>query len=232
MLHSFHDRFGTAGVVIGVIALIVALGGTAFAAAGLNTKQKKEVTKIAKKYAGKPGAAGATGATGPAGSAGAKGDTGNTGGTGDPGKSVVVTEIEPEEPECAGNGGAEVKQEGAAEGTEVCNGSPWTVDGGLPQSKTLTGAWGPTSASIGVDLGGGPIAGTMSSGTAYMNQVSFELPLAAGQFGRIRYLCSPRALPYVSRAVGRLSSAAAIEVEPLGEIEDSLALARPGSVSP
>jgi hypothetical protein len=56
--------------------------------------------------------------------------------------------------------------------------------------------------------------------------------LAAGQFGPIRYLCSARALPYVQRAVGRLTIAAAIEVEPLGEIEDSLALARPGSVSP
>jgi hypothetical protein len=88
MYHRFHDRFGTAGVVIGVIALIAALGGTALAAGGLNPTQKKEVKKIAMKYAGKPGAPGAQGAVGPAGSAGAagkEGPQGKQGGQGTPG---------------------------------------------------------------------------------------------------------------------------------------------------
>lgn len=39
--------------------------------------------------------------------------------------------------------------------------------------------------------------------------------LSAGQFGRVRYLCSPRALAYVERAVGRTGTGAAIDVEPL-----------------
>jgi collagen type I alpha len=97
MFSKLHDRLGTAGLVVAIVALVAALTGTAFAAAGLNSKQKKEVTKIAQKYAGKdgkdgkdgtPGAPGAAGAVGPigpvgtAGTAGAKGATGPTGATG------------------------------------------------------------------------------------------------------------------------------------------------------
>jgi hypothetical protein len=80
MYHRFHDRFGTAGVVIAVVALIAALGGTALAAGGgLTAKQKKQVTKIAKKYAGKPGAPGTNGTNGTNGAPGAKGETGPAG---------------------------------------------------------------------------------------------------------------------------------------------------------
>src|SRR6185295_17935744 len=43
LYHRFKDRFGTAGVVLGVIAMILAVGGSAIAASGLNGKQKKEV---------------------------------------------------------------------------------------------------------------------------------------------------------------------------------------------
>lgn len=39
--------------------------------------------------------------------------------------------------------------------------------------------------------------------------------LAARQFGRVCYLCSPRALPYLERAVGRLGGEWAIDVEAL-----------------
>ena len=87
MLHRFRDRFGTAGLVVAVLAMVIALAGTALAASGaLTGKQKKEVEKIAKKYAGKPGAPGATGPAGPQGSAGAKGDTGASGDAGAPGE--------------------------------------------------------------------------------------------------------------------------------------------------
>ena len=111
LYQRFQDRFGTAGVVLGVIALILALSGTALAAKGaLTSKQKKEVEKIAKKYAGKPGA---PGATGPQGAPGPKGDTGPKGGTGAEGE----------------------------EGPEGPEGSPWTAGGILPSGKTETGAW-------------------------------------------------------------------------------------------
>jgi hypothetical protein len=117
MFNRIHQKLGTAGFIISIVALVAALGGGAYAASGgLSGKQKKEVEKIAKKYAGKPGSTGATGATGAPGSAGAagakgdKGDTGNTGNTGNTG----------------------------ARGPE---GSPWTAGGTLPSEKTETGTW-------------------------------------------------------------------------------------------
>lgn len=86
MYRRFHERFGTAGVVIAVIALIVALGGTALAK-GLFTKaQEKKIAAIAKKFAGKPGATGPQGPQGPQGSPGATGAKGDKGDTGLPGK--------------------------------------------------------------------------------------------------------------------------------------------------
>ena len=44
MFAKLHNRFGTAGLVVAVVALIAALAGTAIAAGGLNAKQKKELT--------------------------------------------------------------------------------------------------------------------------------------------------------------------------------------------
>ena len=79
-ISRIHQKLGTAGFVISIVALVAAMGGGAYAASGgLNGKQKKEVEKIAKKYAGKPGAAGPAGSNG---SNGAKGDTGATGAEG------------------------------------------------------------------------------------------------------------------------------------------------------
>jgi Collagen triple helix repeat (20 copies) len=112
MFSRIHEKLGTAGFVLAVVALIAALAGTAFAAAGLNGKQKKQVTAIAKKYAGKPGPAGAPGPKGDTGAPGPKGDTGAPGPKGDPG--------EPGEPGPEGKTGF----------TEV-----------LPSEKTETGAW-------------------------------------------------------------------------------------------
>ena len=93
LYRRLQDRFGTAGVVLGVIALILALGGTALAAKGaLTGKQKKEVEKIAKKYAGQPGPAGpagSPGAAGPKGDTGPKGDKGDKGDQGIQGKQGI-----------------------------------------------------------------------------------------------------------------------------------------------
>jgi hypothetical protein len=179
---AFHNRFGTAGVIVAVIALVVALSGSALAASGaLTGKQKKEVEKIAKKYAGKPGAPGAAGtngtngsngkdgAEGKQGSAGKDGKAGNDGVDGDPGKSVTVTQFAKGDlAACDGEGGAtlEVEDEPLSE-TEVCNGeegSPWTVGGTLPPGSTETGAWAASGA---------PADGTV------VGSVSFSIPLAA-----------------------------------------------------
>lgn len=151
MIARIHQKLGTAGFVISIVALVAALCGGAYAAGGgLTGKQKKEVTKIAKKYAGKPGATGATGPQGPAGAAGAKGDkgekgekgdAGNPGAPGADGKSVEAVPIGTGLPACSGNGGTELEVEGSGEPAEVCNGSPWTAGGTLPSGATETGAW-------------------------------------------------------------------------------------------
>jgi hypothetical protein len=113
MFERIHEKLGTAGLAVAIVALVAALTGTAFAAAGLNPKQKKEVTKIAKKYAGKPGATGPAGPQGPAGAPGAKGDAGAPGAKGATGAT--------------GPTGAE----GPAGPTETR----------LPFEETLTGVW-------------------------------------------------------------------------------------------
>jgi hypothetical protein len=76
-----RERFGAAGLVIAILALVAALAGGAYAASGggLSSKQKKEVEKIAKKFAGKPGAPGTNGANGTNGAPGAPGPQGPKG---------------------------------------------------------------------------------------------------------------------------------------------------------
>jgi hypothetical protein len=121
MLHRIHQRLGTAGFVISIIALIAALCGGAYAASGgLTGKQKKEVKKIAKQFAGTPGAPGA---------AGTPGSNGTNGKDGAPGKEGVnVTFSAASEADCPA-GGATFE---AANGeTTICNGKNGT-DGTSP----------------------------------------------------------------------------------------------------
>jgi hypothetical protein len=129
MFNRIHQKLGTAGFIISIVALVAALGGGAYAASGgLTAKQKKEVTKIAKQYAGKPGAQGPQGPVGPQGTAGADGSAGAKGATGPAGSQGT-----------AGSTGAT--------GPEGPEGSPWTAGGTLPAEATETGIWGtgPTS---------------------------------------------------------------------------------------
>jgi Collagen triple helix repeat (20 copies) len=92
-IRAIREPFGKAGLIVACVALVAALGGTAIAAGALTGQQKKEVVKIAKKYAGKPGAPGAQGPVGPqgpqgpAGANGANGTNGAAGPTGPTGKT-------------------------------------------------------------------------------------------------------------------------------------------------
>lgn len=136
LYHRFKDRFGTAGVVVGVIALIVALGGSAFAASGgLTGKQKKEVKAIAKSFQG----------TGPEGKAGAAGTNGKDGAVGPPGapgpagKSVVAS-TETKGANCK-EGGTNFEVEGSGVKHYACNGSSGTIGGTLSAGSTETGVW-------------------------------------------------------------------------------------------
>jgi hypothetical protein len=145
MYQRIKDRFGTAGLVVAVIALVAAVGGTALAAGGLTKSQEKQVTKIAKKYAGKPGA------IGPAGANGTNGTNGAAGAKGADGESVDVNTYAGPECATATEEGAELTN---TTGTVyVCNGengiegSPWTAGGTLPSGKTETGVWGGIAAA-------------------------------------------------------------------------------------
>lgn len=145
------EPFGKAGLTVAVIALVFAMLGGAYAAGTLTSKQKKEVEKIAKKYAGKPGAQGPAGPQGPAGAGGkdgAKGDTGasggqgekglkgDTGNTGEEGASIfMVNEAPPSCPE----GGFTYEVEGSGEENEICNGEKGEIGSFGGVNSELTG---------------------------------------------------------------------------------------------
>jgi Collagen triple helix repeat (20 copies) len=157
MFERIHQKLGTAGFIISIVALVAALSGGAYAATGANSGGKATASAKAKQAKqgkqgkqGKTGKTGPAGPQGPAGPAGPKGDPGAAGNNGTPGtngKSVTVTEINSGDPgECEETGGALVAQEGAP-GVEVCGGeegpegSPWTAGGTLPKGSTETGVW-------------------------------------------------------------------------------------------
>ncbi|MCW2987250.1 MAG: hypothetical protein JWM24_188, partial [Solirubrobacterales bacterium] len=176
-IRAIREPFGTAGLIVAMIALVAALGGTALAAAKLNSTQKKEVEKIAKKVAGKPGVAGPAGSAGPAGpagSAGAKGDKGDAGSPGSPGvpgtpgapgTSVSSEEfgIAGKEGKCVGTGGS--KFTAGTTKTFACNGKNGAIqpEETLPSGASETGAWAAqTATQFEVDA-----------------PISFTIPLAA-----------------------------------------------------
>jgi hypothetical protein len=131
-----REPFGKAGLTVAICALVMALVGGAYAAGGLTKSQEKQVTKIAKKYAGKPGAPGTPGA---AGTNGKDGAPGQDGAPGSDGKSVTVA-AEAKGANCK-EGGASFETEGSGTKKYACNGSPWTVGGTLPKEATETGVW-------------------------------------------------------------------------------------------
>ncbi|HET7120884.1 MAG TPA: hypothetical protein VFI17_06490 [Solirubrobacterales bacterium] len=184
MISRFRDRFGTAGLIVAVLALVAAVAGTALAAGGLTKQQEKQVIKIAKKYAGKdgkngkngaPGAQGAQGNPGPAGAPGKEGPPGAPGEDGENGKSVVILNTAPGCPA----GGKSVEVEGSGVKKEICNGEEGApgVDGedgacsnanpncALPPNATETGTWG--------------FNGKYGATSAPIVPISFSLPLAA-----------------------------------------------------
>ncbi len=137
MFSRIHNKLGSAGLIVAVIALVAAVAGTAFAAAKLNPTQKKEVDKIAKKWATKiPGPAG------PKGDPGAKGDTGAAGAPGKDGANGKDGSIGPAGP----TGPAGPKGD---EGEKGEKGEPWVPDGTLPIGATETGGFATISRNTG-----------------------------------------------------------------------------------
>jgi hypothetical protein len=166
MMQRIREQIGSAGLVVAIVAVVLAVAGGAYAAGGgLSGKQKKEVEKISKKFAGKPGANGTPGQNGGAGkegpqgkegSQGKEGPQGKEGSEGKTGKSVALSPIPVLAAKCAELGGVEVMVEGQATGKEVCNGKeglegekgadgnegkPWTPEGILPEGATEFGSF-------------------------------------------------------------------------------------------
>jgi hypothetical protein len=169
-IRAIREPFGTAGLIVACVALIAALGGTALAAAKLNGTQKKEVEKIAKKFAGKPGAPGSSGAAGAKGDAGANGSNGADGTNGSNGVSPVGAKFAgAKSGSGCTNGGVEFT---GANTTYACNGTNGTTGFTefLPSNKTETGTWsfGTVSQAAASPAGGA---------TGILIPISFPIPL-------------------------------------------------------
>jgi hypothetical protein len=185
VISRIHQKLGTAGFIISIVALVVALGGGAYAAKGtLTGKQKKEVETIAKKFAGKPGAAGAAGAQGAKGDAGAAGSNGGSGDKGPQGPAgpkgeageianVVPLAVNNGEGHCETGGGVKVFNE-TGEGF-ACNGEEGEGGGGgggegypekLPSGRSEVGIF-EVLGSAGVSI----------PGLATISTISFPMPV-------------------------------------------------------
>lgn len=195
MLSSFRDRFGAAGLVVAIIALVVALAGGAYAASGsgnggaIASKGKK--AKAGPR--GPKGPKGATGATGPAGPAGANGKDGAVGKDGAAGSNGA-------------NGTDGAKGPTGPTGKTGNPGAP-----GAPGEVGPTGATGPTGTFGGTNLPigvtekgywtfhiagtqeietGEEIMQTIGDSTAFA-QISFPDPLENGNQYFILYQTDP-----------------------------------------
>jgi hypothetical protein len=163
-IRAIREPFGKAGLTVAICALVLAMVGGAYAAGGLTKSQEKQVTKIAKKYAGKNGA---TGPAGPQGPAGTNGKDGSNGSNGANGQSVTSKELKKGEGGCV-EGGAEFTS--ASGKASACNGkpgSPWTAGGTLPKGATEKGAWAVDGMPVNI----------FSSFEGQMESISFGIPL-------------------------------------------------------
>jgi Collagen triple helix repeat (20 copies) len=117
-IRALREPFGTAGLMVAIVALVFALAGGAYAANNLGATASK---------AGKQGKQGKPGKTGPSGPAGATGPSGPVGPAGPAGATGA-----------AGKEGAEGKQ-----GIQGKQGVPGTTGftKTLPSGETETGVW-------------------------------------------------------------------------------------------
>lgn len=80
MLSRIKSKVGAAGLAVSLIALVLAMGGGAYAAKSvIITKLSQISPSVQKKLRGKQGPVGPTGPQGPTGATGPKGDTGSQG---------------------------------------------------------------------------------------------------------------------------------------------------------
>jgi len=166
MFSKLHERLGTAGLIVAIVALVAALTGSAFAASKYVTE--KQAIKIAKKYAGKPGK---DGAVGPQGQKGDKGDPGQNGQNGQNGSTGGTGATGPK----GATGATGTTGSAGATGATGATGSPWTAEGTLPKGKTFTGAFNGVGGTVG---GVADYPTTKKEGEEFI-PISFPLPLSA-----------------------------------------------------
>ena len=144
-MQRIQNRFGTAGLVVAIVALFAAMSGGAYAAAHASKAKpltQAQIIKLIKKYA----KSGPAGPQGPAGSNGSNGTNGGNGGPGNDGQSVTVTN-EPAGANCATGGKKLVSVSGTS---YVCNGAAGgagakgssVLNGGGPPDDQLDGSNG------------------------------------------------------------------------------------------
>jgi hypothetical protein len=142
-----QNQFGTAGMILSVVAIVLALGGGAYAANHATaSKAGKRGPRGKTGKTGPAGPAGPAGAIGPAGPAGPTGAAG-TGTAGPAGKSVVLASFtsgtEPSTHPCkqggVSYGGYEVKVEGSSSPTYACNGAAGAAGEGVEATAFGTG---------------------------------------------------------------------------------------------
>lgn len=131
MFSRVHNKLGTAGMVVAIVALVVALCGAAFAAGGLTKSQEKRVKQLVKQNS-KPGPQGPTGPQGAQGPQGSPGASGTTGPTGPEGKQGLTG--------AAGKNGTDGEDGMCSVGKPECV---------LPPRTTVTGTWAAASAGKG-----------------------------------------------------------------------------------
>lgn len=243
MFSRIQSKLGTAGLIVAIIALVAALAGGAYAASGLNGKQKKEVKKIAKQVtkgpikneskkwsmkfakrfaitgpagpAGAPGPIGPIGLTGPKGDAGNPGEPGEEGPPGADGKGVAIEEGA----FCEGNGGIEVEVEESGEPNEVCNGA----DG-------ATGPEGPTGPEGSPWTAGGTLPeGATLTGAWTAPEADEEAELTS--FVPISFpirLSSPPTAVVVKSEEDKSGEGCAGDIDALGDLEGGVPVADAG----
>jgi len=190
-------RLNGPGLIVAVIAMIVALSGGAFAASGgLTGKQKKEVKAISKSEATKLQGTGPAGPQGPQGPSGPKGDSGVAGSNGSNGVGVTSTESAGplDVSHCTGlgatgQGGSKFVSANATtyacngkqgeeglegpEGPEGPEGAPWPAGGTLPPGEMETGSWA--------------FAATPADTAGVRIPLSFAIPLDGPLEGHVHY---------------------------------------------
>lgn len=135
MFSRIHSQFGTTAMILSIAAMILALGGGAYAANNATSSKAKAGKPGPRGKTGPAGPAGPAGPTGPAGSNGTNGTNGSPGTPGANGKSVVTGNAGSE---CA-NGGSTVEVEGTpASKKHICNGTTGFTKT-LPVGETETG---------------------------------------------------------------------------------------------